>query len=50
METEDDERSIYLLTVRAEPGVDAIRALQAWLKRGLRNFGLRCVELREDKQ
>jgi hypothetical protein len=45
-----DERQTYLLTVRAEPGVDAIRALRAWLKRGLRDFGLRCVELQEDKQ
>jgi hypothetical protein len=43
MEMEDDERPIYLLTVRAEPGVDAIRALRAWLKIGLRTFGLKCV-------
>jgi hypothetical protein len=36
--------------VRAEPGVDSIRALRAWLKRGLRDFGLRCVEVQEGKQ
>jgi hypothetical protein len=36
-------RTIYLLTVRAEPGVAEIRALRAWLKIGLRTFGLRCV-------
>jgi hypothetical protein len=36
-------RPIFVLRVRAEPGVDAIRALRAWLKRGLRDFGLRCV-------
>ena len=36
-------RTTYLLTVRPEPGVDEIRALRAWLKIGLRTFGLRCV-------
>jgi hypothetical protein len=41
----EDERTIYVLTVRPEPGVDHIRALRAWLKRGLRDFGLRCVEI-----
>jgi hypothetical protein len=33
------------MTVRAEPGVDDIRALRAWLKMGLRTFGLKCVEI-----
>jgi hypothetical protein len=42
MET-GDEHASYLITVRAEPGVDGIRALRAWLKIGLRSFGLRCV-------
>jgi hypothetical protein len=37
-----------LLTVRAEPGVDAIRALRAWLKRGLRDFGLICLDVHEE--
>jgi hypothetical protein len=32
-----------LVTVRAEPGVDEIRVLRAWLKIGLRSFGLKCV-------
>jgi hypothetical protein len=41
----EDERSVYVVIVRAEPGVDGIRALRAWLKRGLRDFGLRCVEI-----
>lgn len=36
-------RTVYLLTVRAEPGVDDIRALRAWLKIGLRTFGLKCI-------
>jgi hypothetical protein len=35
----------YVLTVRAEPGVNEIRALRAWLKTGLRTFGLRCIEI-----
>jgi hypothetical protein len=39
----ESERTTYLLTVRPEPGVDGIRALRAWLKIGLRSFGLKCV-------
>jgi hypothetical protein len=39
----EDEQTTYLLTIRAEPGVDSIRALRAWLKMGLRTFGLKCV-------
>jgi hypothetical protein len=34
---------IYLLKVRALPNVDEVRALRAWLKQGLRVFGLQCV-------
>ena len=41
-------RPVYMLQVRAKPGVDAIRALRAWLKRGLRDFGLRCLDIREN--
>jgi hypothetical protein len=37
------ERPVYVLMVRPEPGVDDIRALRAWLKIGLRTFGLKCV-------
>jgi len=37
-------RTTYLLTVRAEPGVDDIRALRAWLKIGLRTFDLDALE------
>ena len=40
-----NERPTYLLIVRAELGIDAIRALRAWLKIGLRSFGLRCLEI-----
>jgi hypothetical protein len=38
-----DERPVYILKIRPEPGVDHIRALRLWLRRGLRIFGLRCV-------
>jgi hypothetical protein len=34
---------IFAIRVRARPGVDAIRSLRAWLKIGLRTFGLKCV-------
>jgi hypothetical protein len=43
-------RPIFVVQVRAEPSVDAIRALRAWLKIGLRIYGLRCVEVQESKQ
>jgi hypothetical protein len=39
-------RPTVALLVRAEPGVDAIRSLRAWLKIGLRTFGLRCVDIK----
>jgi hypothetical protein len=34
---------MIVLRVRAEPGVDAIKALGAWLKIGLRTFGIKCL-------
>lgn len=40
----------FTLRVRAEEGVDGIRSLRAWLKRGLRDFGLRCLEVQECNQ
>jgi hypothetical protein len=46
----ENERITYLLTIRAEPGVDAVRSLRALLKAMLRTYGLRCVKLQEDKQ
>jgi hypothetical protein len=44
------KRSTFALRVRAGPGVDVIRSLRAWLKRGLREYGLRCVSIEELKQ
>jgi hypothetical protein len=43
-------RLIYTLRIRPEPRVDAIRSLRAWLKRGLRDFGLRCLSVCEEPQ
>jgi hypothetical protein len=37
----------FAVEVRAEPGVDAIRALRKWLKVGLRIYGLRCIYIAE---
>ena len=41
-------RRIFALRVRIEPGVDAIRNLRRWLKLGLRQFGIRCIDAREE--
>ena len=43
-------RPAFSLVVRAEPGVNAIRSLRAWLKIGLRTFGLRCIHINERKE
>jgi hypothetical protein len=43
------ERQVYVLSVRAEPGVDVIRALRALLKVMLRRFGLRCLDVRHQR-
>jgi hypothetical protein len=40
-------RPVFVLRVQAEPGVDVIRSLRAWLKRGLRDYGLRCVRIQQ---
>ena len=40
-------RLVYMLQVRAEPGVDAIRVLRTWLKIGLQSFGLKCVAIEQ---
>jgi hypothetical protein len=39
------DRPVWKLSVRAEPGVHDIRALRALLKRLLRTFGFRCVDI-----
>jgi hypothetical protein len=41
--------SQFVLTLRPLPGVDGIRALRWVLKGLLRQHGMRCVDLREEK-
>ncbi len=43
-------RPVVTVQVRAEPGVDLIRALRGWLKIGLRNFGLRCITIKQEDE
>ena len=45
-----DVRPVYRILLRAEPGVDAERALRALLKTALRRFGLRCLSVEEVPQ
>jgi hypothetical protein len=42
-------RPVFAVRVRAEPNVDGIRTLKAWLKIGLRVFGLKCLGAYERK-
>jgi hypothetical protein len=43
-------RPTFVLRLRPEPRIDAIRALRAVLKCLLRRHGLRCVGLKEEKK
>jgi len=43
-----EPRQIFLIHLRAEEGIDALRALRAALKMLGRRFGLRAVEVREE--
>ena len=38
-------RPVFVIRLRAEPDVEAIRALRAFLKVALRRFGLRAVSV-----
>src|SRR5215468_9059554 len=42
------KRPIYCLRLRALPGVDAVRALRAALKRLLRSYGLKCLSVERE--
>ena len=42
-----EARPIFVLRLRPEPRVDAVRALRAALKALLRRFGLRAIDVRE---
>jgi hypothetical protein len=39
------ERPIYIIRVRAEPQINVVRALRAFLKVALRRFGLRALSV-----
>jgi hypothetical protein len=41
------DRPTFIIHLRPEPGIDAIRALRAALKSLLRSFGLRCTHISE---
>lgn len=43
------ERPIYKLLVRAEKGVDEIRALRWFLKTMLRGYGIRCLSVTKER-
>jgi hypothetical protein len=42
------DRQTFTVTLRAEPGVDPVRALRALLKIALRKFGLRAIAAHEN--
>jgi hypothetical protein len=44
-----EQRPIFVVRLRAEPRVDAIKALLAFLKTALRRFGLRAVSVDREK-
>jgi hypothetical protein len=41
---------IFILCIRSNPGVDAIRALRCVLKRLPRDYGFICTDIREIKE
>src|SRR6516165_5066655 len=41
-------RPVFMLRVQAGKGVDVIRGLRGWLKCGLREFGLRCLDIHQE--
>jgi hypothetical protein len=44
-----DERPVFILSLRPEPGVDATRALRWLLKIALRRFRLRCISVEQER-
>lgn len=42
------DRPIWKLSLRAEPGINPIRALRWILKSVLRQHGMRCVDIRRE--
>ena len=48
--TERLKRPSYKVVLRAEPGIDGVLALRAFLKTALRRYGLRCVTVEEVRE
>jgi hypothetical protein len=48
--TSKNERPTYVIRLRPQPQVDAIRALRGALKILLRRFGLKAIEVKEEQQ
>jgi hypothetical protein len=46
---EREKRQGFTVTLVPEPGVDAIRSLRWILKRCIRQYGMRCVDLHAEK-
>jgi hypothetical protein len=44
-----DSRRVFVLRLIAQPGVDAVKALRQLPKRALRSYGLKCIDLREER-
>jgi len=38
----------FIVTLQPNPGIDGLRALRMLLRVGLRRFGLRCIDVREE--
>jgi hypothetical protein len=45
--TDVQRPAAFIVTLVAQPGVDGVKALRAFLKVSLRRFGLRAVDVRE---
>jgi len=49
-ETNERRRTVYVMRLVAQPGVDAVKQLRLLLKRLLRSQGLRCVSIEEERR
>lgn len=42
-----DGKRVFILTLEAKTGADAVRAIRGVLKTALRRYGLKCISARE---
>jgi hypothetical protein len=45
----EDDRPVFVVKLRPEPGIDAVKGLRWILKVSLRQFGLRCLDIRREE-